>query len=376
MPQRKRKRLKWNPPRGSTRAKGDMVEQIIALMHEESGVQVERNVFLPAKDGSGRTREIDVLLTSSVAGYPIRLAIECKNVRKLVSVTEIGEFIDKLNDVGVPVQHGIYVCVSGFTSDATLRCESVGIKTTILKDLSVQLPKAIQEAFQSLVYLSATITNIQIDGVVPDEISGGLALFFRNKDHKVCAIPDLVWDAWRTGKITDRLGVTKVSLDLPEDWVYFQAGQVPQIKNIVADVQIMAHIITVSAPLTHHVLVDAASQKVDKFNLQAKFERPRGTYQVKTILTESELQAFLNPEKGVNIFVGRFRLPRVRWGPIYWPPSDKALQKFYALAARILQEGKEFDIAKIDLADIEGTDLRALWDPIHKDHPAARNSIT
>ena len=77
---RRRKRKKKAAPAGSTRAKGDILEQIVAEMHKTPGVTVERNVFLPVQDESDRTREIDVLLTSKVAGYPICVAIECKNL--------------------------------------------------------------------------------------------------------------------------------------------------------------------------------------------------------------------------------------------------------------------------------------------------------
>ncbi len=374
MPQLKRKRIKLNPPKGSTREKGDIVEQIVAIMHEGTGVQIERNVFLPTQDSSGRTREFDVMLTSEVAGYPVRLVIECKNERKLVSVAEIDKFIGKMNDVGIPTQQGIFVSVSGYTSDATLRAQKAGIKTLILKDLSEKLSDSVREAFQSLVYLLATLTNIQIAGVIPEDVPGGLALFFRNKDGMMCAIPDLVWDEWRAGRITDKLGVTGVELKLPKDWGYFQGGKVPTFDNIIADVQVSAHLITLSTSIKHHILVDAMSKKTSKFNLQASFQHPHGVYEVRTLLAEEELQALMNNPTGVNVFVGRFRLPRIRWMSIYWPPSEKSLRKLFGLAIEAIKEGKEFDMSKLDLADIEGTDMKSLWDPIWKEHPAAKDS--
>ena len=57
----------------SFKAKGNVVEQIVASMHEYSGVKVERNVFMPliAGGNSRKKREIDVLLTQTVAGYPV-----------------------------------------------------------------------------------------------------------------------------------------------------------------------------------------------------------------------------------------------------------------------------------------------------------------
>jgi len=108
-----RTRRKHNAPKGSTREKGDVLEKIIAEMHDVPGVKIERNQFLPSVDGSGRTREIDVLITSQVAGFPVRIAVECKNEKKTTDIEKIDAFIGKLQDVGIPVQHGVFVSTSG-----------------------------------------------------------------------------------------------------------------------------------------------------------------------------------------------------------------------------------------------------------------------
>lgn len=62
-----RVRRKRVAPAGSTRSKGDLVEEVVASMHESEGVRVAKNVFLATQD-PGRSREIDILLTSDVAG--------------------------------------------------------------------------------------------------------------------------------------------------------------------------------------------------------------------------------------------------------------------------------------------------------------------
>src|SRR5215213_8551501 len=104
--------------------KGALVEVIVGMLHDLPGVKVERNVRLPPVHGdSSRSREIDVLLTSYVAGYPVRIAVSCKNERAKVKPGAIGEFIDELDDVGIPLQHGIFVCVNGYTSGALDRAK-------------------------------------------------------------------------------------------------------------------------------------------------------------------------------------------------------------------------------------------------------------
>src|SRR3712207_2531643 len=102
-------------------AKGRLVEEIVEKMHGSPNVSVQRRVFLEPVGGGGRKREIDVLLTSSVAGYPVRVAIECKNEAKKIGSPEIDAFVGKLQHVGIPPQLGIYVSTSGYTGGAIER---------------------------------------------------------------------------------------------------------------------------------------------------------------------------------------------------------------------------------------------------------------
>jgi len=155
MPKQKRTRKKLAAPEGSTRAKGDIVEEIAASMHHMPGGTVERNVFLPAKDDREREREIDVLLSSRVSGYPVRVAIECKNQKKPIEVGDISEFIGKLMDVGIPPQHGIYISASKYRSGAVSHAESAGIRAFLLKGLTGDsLSESIRQAFQSLAWFT------------------------------------------------------------------------------------------------------------------------------------------------------------------------------------------------------------------------------
>ena len=103
-----------------TARKGKLVEAVVAMLHDMPGVKVERNVLLPPVHGDQtRKREIDVLLTATVAGYPVRIAFSCKNESKKIEPGKIDEFIGELDDVGIPPQHGIFVCVNGYTRGAS-----------------------------------------------------------------------------------------------------------------------------------------------------------------------------------------------------------------------------------------------------------------
>ena len=88
---------------GSTKRLGNALEDIVSALHNLPGVTVATRVALPVIGSqSGRTREIDVLVSSEVAGYPVRIAFECKNEQEAVGTQRIDEAIGKLADVGIP----------------------------------------------------------------------------------------------------------------------------------------------------------------------------------------------------------------------------------------------------------------------------------
>jgi restriction endonuclease len=118
----------------STVSKGRMIEAIVASMHESDGVKVERNVKLPPIGSQGPKREIDVLLSSVVCGYPVRWAIECKNEKKRIGSPYIDAFVGKLQDVGIPPSFGIFVTTSDYSQGAIEQAKKVGIRLLIIKD--------------------------------------------------------------------------------------------------------------------------------------------------------------------------------------------------------------------------------------------------
>ena len=85
----------------ASKEKGDVLERVVAIMHEAPGVEVRRDVLLPAKNDSSRWRQFDVLLVGNVAGHQTVLAVECKNHKRRKDVGDVGRFRDHLEDVGL-----------------------------------------------------------------------------------------------------------------------------------------------------------------------------------------------------------------------------------------------------------------------------------
>lgn len=178
----------------TSKEKGDLVERIVASMHERSDIIVEKNVFLPAAGGAGRRREIDVLLSSTVAGYPVRFAIECKNEARATGAPDIDKFVGKLDDVNISRQYGIYVVTSGYTKGAVDRAQQAGIKTLILSGLSQdRLASAISEAMQSVVHCLLVVQQIVIQNNVPRaQVPEELHCLYDDEGRLRLTIPDLI----------------------------------------------------------------------------------------------------------------------------------------------------------------------------------------
>lgn len=131
------------------KAKGDFLEDVVALLHETPNCKVEKRVRLPVEGDSSDSREIDILLSGIGLGYPIRIAIECKNWAKKIGAPAIDEFLGKLEDVGIPPALGVYVSASGYTRGAVRRAGKSGIRVleiTGLDEERISMPGASFEA--------------------------------------------------------------------------------------------------------------------------------------------------------------------------------------------------------------------------------------
>lgn len=85
------------------------------------GCLIDRNIELPGRL-SKISREIDILLTTTIFGCSMQLVIECKNWNSKLDVADIGTFIDKLNDVGI--SKGIIISKLGYSEGAYNRART------------------------------------------------------------------------------------------------------------------------------------------------------------------------------------------------------------------------------------------------------------
>ncbi len=367
---KKRSRKKKKSPKTITSIKkGKLVEQITAGLHDWPNVKVQQNIFLPVVGQSSRKSEIDVLLTTSLAGYPIRIAIECKNERMPIGSPKINAFIGKLMDVGIPLQHGIYVSASGYTSGAIERAKEAGIRPLILNGLTKEgLSNSIAEAFQSVVYLLATVDSIHITNNVPNPEPHEIEIFY-NDEGKVCgSISDLIWQNWLNGKPPSSIGEHVLEITVSSEWHQIINGKVEPVHSIKAVIRIIGLVLTLTGQVRKYILLNASDMKIERSQVNVLFDMPKLKQPVTIIYAESQLKEFMDRQEAVQVTIGRIRLPRILNGPVYWPPSERAARKVIELM-QAFEAGKIPDPRPFNFTEIEGTDIRTIWEPIWQEKP-------
>jgi len=326
-------------------------------------------VYLPII-GSNRKREIDVLLTSYIAGYPVQIAFECKNYKSTVGAPKIDEFVGKLKDVGIPHQHGIYVSVNGYTKGAIERAKKEGIRTLILTGLTEdRLSVELQAAFQAVVYLLPVVGAEVEAQVAHTEFPGQMMVFYDQSGNTCGTVLDLIWERWQEGHPPSSIGEHRYKLEIPSGWHQVVDGEANLVKGITAIVQVQGLVITIPGQSSHHLLVDAKDQKVERFGTSVSFDTSKSKYRVRTFTSEDELNKFIEDQpEDVKLTMGRIRVPRVRYGPLFWPPSKRVAGVLSGLTEDYIT-GKITELRTEDLAGIEGNDLSVAWEPIWSGYP-------
>jgi hypothetical protein len=362
---------------GSTTAKGKIVEQVVADLHNSLGViKLERNVRVPVQGSpSKRKREIDVLLTLNAGGYHIQMAFECKNEKKPVEPLEVGDFIEKLQDLNIPTQLGVFVSASGFTTAALERAAKAGVRPRTLSGLDPDgLASTVLEVYQSTVFLLLEVGTISITPPI-DNVARPLP-FFIDKDRQFMGSPvDLLWRRWLQGQIPLTIGAHELELPMPQgcSLLYQQIEDAPEIvvaeSAITIEVHITGYLVTVHGQAHQHTLINALTNQVDRGQLRAHFDPPPAKVPVVAIRSETALTAAtLDAYNASHILLSRVPLPRIRCNAIFWPPSER-VGKMLVERVRAFQAGLIPEVHLPPDSGIEGEDLAVIWEPIWDKYP-------
>ncbi len=164
-----------------------LTEQIFQqLIQNQKYEKVEHNVELEGKDGK---RQIDVLITSNIAGFEIKTIIECKDYKNRISVGVIDALHSVMEDVNA--NKGIVVASNGFSSTAIKKAKRLGISLCTAHEalsdkweIDIEIPLLIVELTPgqltpNAIFKTVKDTNIQKDSLL---VINGINLLdeFRN----------------------------------------------------------------------------------------------------------------------------------------------------------------------------------------------------
>ena len=325
------------------------MEDLVAMMHEVPGVVVEKRKKLPVlltTTGRRRHREIDVVITSDVLGYPVRLGIGCKNEAKPLGTAAVDSFVRSLQDVGIPVQQGILVSTNGFTRDAQDAAKDHGTRTLVFEGLSAdRLGQEINAALQSTVFLLITQTTFDLFHYVPENSDDNpqfINAVLDSKDEP--SAPQLftcLWQLWMRGVIPAAIGEHIVSL---------RPKSADATWHVIATVIVTGLIASVPGTFSRSILKNAEAGQVERLRVSAKFEEIKGPLTLEPVTSEEALSDMVHKEP--MSVVTRIPVPRIATSVGYWPPSEEAMEKAKAL----LDAGKP-----VTFEDIESSNLADAW---------------
>jgi hypothetical protein len=324
----------------TNRKKGDVLENVVAWLHELGATSVKTRVKIDALDADYQ-REIDVLVTQDVAEYPVRLSIECKNEKDRIGIGRIDEFIGKLDDIGIPPFHGIFVTPIGYTRAARSRAKKKGIVLLTLDGLdSTQLAEALNAALLNIVHY---VLFVELSAFFPylPEWTRSDAFSRELPDVSELGVFNHLWSEWVTSSEPVSLGVTTKFFREP--------GGVSQVS---ASLRVVAYVGQVRGTAKHVTLTNALSQRIERGRIAADFDMPT-SLAMHAATTDEELSALMQAGGDVaHVVRHRVRLPRIVAANVFWPPTAEAIQKVIDMRER--GERVTFDA-------VEGQDLSRAW---------------
>lgn len=319
-----------------SKAKGDVLEDVVALLHQTGAGNPEVRVQLPTTSNRNRTREIDVLLRHRVAGDPVLVVFECKNEGKPVGVEYIDAFFGKLYDVGIPPSQGVFVSSNRYTRGARERAAICGIRLLVLDGLNVErMAAAVNDALLSIVHFVLAVSGVSAFPFLPPDAPGDPLP--DGWERNLPRLYDYIWRRWIKGTLPQTLG---------EHMVPVRTGQ----GGAVMDCIVRAHVGTVTGTGTRLILKDASSGILERGRIDTTFQLPT-SLPLRTFTTEDELQTVLRSDMTPAV-IHRVRVPRIVINAIFWPPSNEAVTKLRELIA----SGEEATFARV-----EGADLARAW---------------
>lgn len=341
----------------NTKEQGDELEDLVADLYKQNkDFNIEKRKQFPVILHEGqdkRNREVDIYISFNKSGLKFERAIECKNYKNKVGVSKVDEFIGKLEDIGLEVRNSIFVTSNGFTKDAIQKAEKRGIKTYVFEDNTAKyISDSLYESVQTETYLLLRVDKVSWKSMCKENNP----FIYDSEGNLRGMFQDIVWQLWRTGKLDESVGESK-EYQIKDTASLFTYGGGKQFPILEANFtySVLALVLQIEGNTTQHTLKDAKSGKNDKWNVNVKFNIPKGEIELKTYTSEEELAKAISNRK-VRLDLGRYKLPRILSNFVYWPPSASTLQKINNLDPKN---------PHITHEEIEGRQINSAWEPVY-----------
>lgn len=158
-------------------------------------------------------RQVDISIRSKVGAYSILIAVECKDYKKPVDVTDVEAFISKIRDVRA--HKGVMISAKGFTEAAQNRAEHNDIDLRQLIDTDslhwgadISVPCLLERTYMASCSVEAHDFN-----ELPFQTERLMALDLRNENgESVGTIEDVLHRKWDSKEVPRSLGTHRVTI--------------------------------------------------------------------------------------------------------------------------------------------------------------------
>jgi hypothetical protein len=226
------------------------------------------------------------------------------------------------------------------------------------------------------VFLLPTISQISVIYANSVLLDAQRTPFLFNKAGQIrCSYFDLFWKEWCNGNPPSVIGSHEVNIDLQDGYFTPVGGKLENVTSLNGIIQVEGLVMAVSGQAQQHLLVNQADRGIERLSAHATFTPPKGKQILVIFHSEEELQKHIAQQHGIlKISVGRNRLPRMKAYSLYWPLSQRVgVELIKAFVLHQQSETEPFNIA--NYAHLEGTDIRAAWEPIWDQNPIIRELV-
>jgi hypothetical protein len=255
------------------------------------------------------------------------------------------------------------VSARGFTKPALKLASEAGVTPLVLDNLTDdRLSSVIGEAVQCVVHILPVVISINL----VDEPST-VALdspVLHDPAGRGIVVLDLLWYAWCQGQLTPVIGQHFVQLHVPEDWYVLAGGERHAIRYLGVVIQVAGYVIDVVGPAKAHTLKHATQGTIERWGLEASWEVPSGRRLLATIPTEQALVRYVGISRPAVI--NRIKVPRIRWGDVYWPPSARVAEILKQQVETTEPSSEAHEISPIP--DSGADNIVTAWEPVSEQY--------